>query len=89
MAELGFAWVNEREITVGLLCDLQRILAKASRRPPRDPGEIRAGQVIIGPEDVPFEEARFVPSPPGDQLRGGFDAWQLWLYNGPMVCPSS
>lgn len=79
MAEHGFEWVRDREVTVGVLCDLQRILADASRRRPPDPGEIRGRQVIIGPEDSSFEEARFIPPPPGDQLRAGLDAWQAWI----------
>lgn len=79
MAELAFRWVGDRPITVGLLCDLQLTLAKASQKPTRDPGQVRTHQVIIGPEDGSVYDARFIPPPPGDHLQAGLDAWQRWV----------
>jgi Fic family protein len=79
MARLGFEWVQDREITIGMLGDLQRILAEASKRKTPEPGRVRTQQVIIGPEDSSVYDARFVPPPGGDQLRAGVEAWQRWV----------
>lgn len=79
MARLGFEWVRDRHVTVGMLSDLQKILAEASMRPSRDPGRVRRHQVLIGPEDCTVYEARFIPPPPDDHLRAGLDAWQEWI----------
>ncbi|HUP85286.1 MAG TPA: Fic family protein [Acidimicrobiales bacterium] len=79
MASHGFESVTDREITIGLLCDLQKILAHASRHPSKDPGQVRKDQVVIGAEDAPVEDSRFVPPPPGDQLAAGLQAWQQWV----------
>jgi Fic family protein len=80
MAYQAFDWVAEgRPITIGLLSDLQRILAEDSRTPPRDPGRVRQHQVFIGPEDAPIEQARYVPPPPDDRLQAGLDALQSWM----------
>ena len=79
MARLGFDWVKDRHITIGLLCDLQRILAEASQHPSRDPGEVRRDQVLIGPDDCTVYDARFIPPPPGDHLTAGLEAWQEWV----------
>lgn len=79
MAGEAFKWVADRPITVGMLCNLQRILADGSRQPPRDPGMVREHQVVIGPEHSTVQDARFVPPPPGDLLRAGLDDWQRWI----------
>ena len=42
-------------------------------------GEPRHEQVWIGPSGRPIYEARFVPPPPGDQLRGALEAWATWV----------
>jgi Fic family protein len=75
----AFRWVLERPITIGLLCDLQEKLSRESQTPPKDPGKVRDHQVFIGPRESSVYEARFVPPPPGDQLRSGLDAWQRWI----------
>lgn len=79
MAEEAFRWIKERPVTVGMLCNLQKILAEATRQPQRDPGKVREHQVIIGPEYSTVYDARFVPPPPGDLLRAGLDDWQQWI----------
>lgn len=79
MARLGFEWVRDRHVTIGMLCDLQRTLAEASQRPSRDPGQVRRDQVLIGPEDCTVYDARFIPPPPGDHLIAGLEAWQEWI----------
>ncbi len=79
MARQAFAWVAERPVTIGMLCELQGILARDSRMPARDPGKIREHQVLIGPEDCRIEDARYVPPPPDDRLRSALDNWQAWI----------
>lgn len=79
MARLGFEWVKDRPITVSMLCDLQKILAESSRRPPPNPGHVRGHQVAIGPDGCSVPDSRFVPPPPGDHLRLGLEAWQEWI----------
>lgn len=82
MAKHGFAWVRDRPITIGLLCELQQILAKSSRRESLDPGKIRRQQVVIGPDECTVYEARFIPPPPNDHLQNGIDTWQRWIGEG-------
>lgn len=79
MARQAFEWVRDRPITMGMLSDLQGILAKRSRQPSRDPGRVREHQVVIGPQDCTVYEARYIPPPANDQLRAGLDAWQQWV----------
>lgn len=79
MADRAFEWVKERSITVGMLSDLQGVLAAHSMNPVRDPGKVREHQVVIGPEGCSVYDARYVPPPPGDQLRTGFRDWQDWI----------
>ena len=78
MAHQAFDWVETRPITLNLLCDLQGVLAAASVEPPRDPGEIRRHQVVIGPKGGKVYDARYIPPPPDDRLRAGLDQWRAW-----------
>lgn len=85
MAEIGYSWVVEgRPITRALLEDLQGTLMRGTRLE-SESGHLRDGQVVIGRRDVadpsspPIMKARFVPSPPGDQLRNGVDALLGWI----------
>lgn len=78
MAEHAFEWVKDRPITMGLLCDLQKILAEDSRNPPPDAGRVRRVQVIIGSKGGSFQEARFIPPPP-ELLQSELDTWVKWL----------
>lgn len=79
MAEEAFHWIKERPVTIGMLCNLQNILAVGSRHRQRDPGKVREHHVFIGPEHSAVYDARFVPPPPGDLLRAGLDEWQRWI----------
>ena len=87
MAQLGFDWMREgRPLTLGLIEDLQGRLMRGTPLE-RESGRLREGQVVIGRRDVagagpwatPVEAARFVPAPPGDQLRAGVTALVNWL----------
>jgi Fic family protein len=80
MANHAFESVSERPISVGMLAELQGVLAASSRVPPRDPGRIRQHQVVIGPENFKsMLDARYVPPPPGDQLALGLSEWERWV----------
>ncbi len=85
MATTGFTWVGEgRPITLGLLENLQGRLMRGTALA-GESGQLRTGQVVIGRRDVdgpdvaPIMAARFVPVPPGDQLRSGVEALVEWI----------
>lgn len=79
IAHTAFDWAKERPITVGLLSDLQGVLASESRDPQRDPGKVRQHQVVIGPRGGTVFDARYIPPPPDDRLISGLDEWQGWV----------
>jgi Fic family protein len=78
-AELAFDWIKDKPITVGMLEHLQKILVRGTRGDSPDAGRVRTTQVFIGGGGGRVADARFVPCPPGDQLRAGIDAWAAWL----------
>ncbi len=75
----GLDMIGERPICLNLLADLQRILVQGTRGDSYDAGALRMRQVCIGDEGLGIEGSRFVPPPPGDELRGGMDAWEKWI----------
>ena len=79
MASYAFDVIGDRPISSQLLSELQTRLFEHSVNPPRDLGRVRREQVWVGPQDRPIADARFVPPPPGDQLRAGLDAWESWV----------
>lgn len=85
MAERAFAWVgDQRPLTVGLLEDLQGELMRHTRLE-HESGRLRDGQVIIGRRPdassrLPLaHQARFIPAPPGDQLRARLQHLLEWM----------
>ncbi|WP_435208242.1 Fic family protein [Micromonospora sp. bgisy143] len=78
-AEMAYEWIKERPITVGMLRQLQKVLVKGTRADTADAGDVRSIQVFIGLSAGRVTEARFVPPPPGDQLKAGFEAWENWI----------
>ena len=85
MAQLGFDWMNEgRPLTLTLIEDLQGRLMRGTPLE-KESGRLRESQVVIGrrdvagPRSVPVEAGRFVPAPPGDQMRAGVAALVDWL----------
>ena len=78
-AEAGYAWVADRPITMHLLSSLQARIIKGTDSDGQEAGQIRTTQVFIGAKNRRISEARFVPPPPGDQLRALFEAWVQWL----------
>lgn len=86
MADRAFAWSEEgRPLTVGLLGELQRILVERTRSENSSTGSVRDVQVVIGrrpeaaPRDLPVEAARFVPPPPGLDLRARLQDLLDWM----------
>jgi Fic family protein len=78
-AEEGFRWVADRPLTVGLLGEIQRLLVHGTAGEHDDAGGIRDRQVVIGAPGSRVLDARFVPPPPGDQLRSGVEQWLEWV----------
>lgn len=84
-ANHGFDWIGDsRPLTSGFLADLQGLLMRGT--PLADvSGRPRDIQVVIGkrahadPRDQPIRQARFVPSPPGDDLTQGLHDLVRWM----------
>lgn len=79
-ADYGIAGVHEgRPVSVHLARELQRLLVRNTRSDGPHSGEIRGSQVFIGSPTRRIEDARFVPTPPGQNLeiavRALFDWW--------------
>jgi len=86
MASHAFLWVADgRPISLAMLCDLQRILVRATPAEGASSGQIRDIQVVIGrrpdaaPAELPVRAARFIPPPPGDDLRAGIQELVDWM----------
>lgn len=82
-AELAFSWPETRRLTVSMLGELQAMLVRGTAGELSDHGGVRDRIVVIGARGQPLSEARFVPPPPGDQLRGGVDALLDWMATPP------
>jgi len=78
-ADLAYDWVRERPITLSLLSELQAVIVRGTRSDGEAAGAIREGQVFIGTTNRPITEARFIPPPPGDQLRVLVEDWLHWV----------
>lgn len=83
MAELAFSWPEDRALTIGMLGDLQKTLVRGTAGELSDAGQLRDRIVVIGARGVGFDEARFVPPPPGDQLRSGVEELLRWIASPP------
>lgn len=57
-----------RPLTVGLLTSLHATLVEGTRADTADAGRVRSVQVVIGARGRGFDDARFVPPPPGIAL---------------------
>ncbi len=78
-ADAAYAWITDRPITLTLLCSLQAEIVRGTTSDGPEAGAIRQTQVFIGARNRRVSEARFVPPPPGDQLRAGCEGWMDWL----------
>jgi Fic family protein len=83
VAELAFSWPEERPISLGMLGDLQRTLVRGTAGELGDAGGLRDRIVVIGRRGGSFDDARFIPPPPGDQLRAGVESLLRWIDNPP------
>ncbi len=85
MASHAFASVmSGRRLSMNLICELHGELLRESALE-NEAGRLRETQVMIGshvpgtPLQVVLDNARFVPSPPGDQLQAGMDQLVAWM----------
>lgn len=85
VAELAFAWPEDRPLTLGMLSELQRALVRGTAGELSDAGGLRDRIVVIGTPGSSFAEARFVPPPPGDQLRAGVESLLAWIAGPPSL----
>ncbi len=85
-AEHGYAVVREREISIGLLGELHRLLVAGTPADGSMAGTVRTHQVVIGPPGGRVTEARFVPPPPGLDLEIALRDWVGWV-EGPSQLP--
>lgn len=76
-ADTAHSWITERPITLGLISALQAQIVGGTSSD--GPEALRETQVFIGARNRPVSEARFVPPPPGDQLRAMCERWIEWL----------
>lgn len=86
MAEHAFDALDEgRPLSVGMLEELQLLLVRGTASGERNPGVIRPEQVAVGrradaaPGDPRIHAARFVPPPPGPQLRSELADLLTWI----------
>lgn len=80
-ADAAFAGIHERSITIGMIAELQARIVRGTSSDGPEAGAIRTSQVFIGARHRRVEEARFIPPPPGDQLRSMCERWVSWLTN--------
>jgi Fic family protein len=85
MAELAFSWPEERQMTLGMLGELQRTLVRGTAGELSDAGGLRDRIVVIGAPGRGFSDARFVPPPHGDQLRAGVEQLLDWVNDPPYL----
>jgi Fic family protein len=78
-ADSAHAWVNERPITLSLITALHAEIVKGTSSDGPEAGSLREKQVFIGAKNRRVAEARFIPPPPGDQLRASCERWIDWL----------
>ena len=83
MAELAFSWPEDRPLTLGMLGELQRTLVHGTAGELSDAGGLRDRIVVIGARGRSLDSARFVPPPPGDQLRAEVQALLDWVESPP------
>jgi Fic family protein len=85
VAELAFAWPEDRHITLGMLNELQHTLVRGTEGELSDAGGLRDRIVVVGRRGATFDAARFVPPPPGDQLKAGVENLLSWLSDPPRL----
>jgi Fic family protein len=84
-AELGFSWREGRPLSLSMLGELQQALVKGTAGEMSDAGGIRDRIVVIGARGDGLSDARYVPPPPGDQLKAGLESLLEWMASPPPV----
>jgi Fic family protein len=85
MAELAFSWPEDRPLSLGMLGELQGALVRGTPGELSDVGGLRDRIVVIGSPGRGMNEARFIPPPPGDQLRAGVESLLAWITSPPTL----
>lgn len=76
---------NGHPLTVGFLCDMQRTLVQGTKDEGSETGRIRQTQVAVGRRadapisEIPVRAARFIPSPPGQDLEANMSDFVEWF----------
>ncbi len=88
-ADHGAKRLTELPVCMRLACEMQSILVKDTPSEDWQRGKIRTTQVIVGAGRAidPAEKlrrARFVPSPPGQQLIERLSQWERWSHDAPI-----
>lgn len=78
-ADAAYSWISDRPITLSLICALQAQIVRGTVSDGPEAGALRETQVFIGAKNRRVSAARFVPPPPGDQLRALCERWVDWL----------
>lgn len=78
-ADAAYGWIGDRPVTLGMLSGLQAEIVRGTDSDGPEAGSIRESQVFIGARNRRVTEARFIPPPPGDQLRALCERWVAWL----------
>lgn len=78
-ADAAYAWIVDRPISMNMLSALQAEIVRGTASDGPEAGAIRESQVFIGAKNRRVTEARFIPPPPGDQLRSLCELWVGWL----------
>jgi Fic family protein len=78
-AEYAFDYTADAPVTVGLLCELHRVLVRRTEADGPEAGRIRTIPVAIGARGGSIYGARFVPSPPGIGLEAGIQDLVEWI----------
>jgi Fic family protein len=78
-ADAAYGWIAERPTTLGMLSALQAGIVRGTDGDGPEAGAIRQSQVFIGAKHRRVADARFIPPPPGDQLRALCECWVDWL----------
>lgn len=78
-ADAAYTAISAQPITLSVLCAIQAEIVRGTPSDGPDAGDLRNIQVFIGTKSRPIREARFIPPPPGDQLRARCERWVDWL----------
>ena len=78
-ADRGLELIKFKPVCITVLSELQGIMVAGTLGAYANQGEVRTGQVIIGDETRPVNEARFIPPPAGAILTAGFHEWEKWI----------